>query len=117
MVEGTLRETHPVSDTSDWKQVTALMEHLKTVTSPAAKIHGLMAELTAADTDSALAAIVTRAAVESLRFHFRGTPVRVTASCGITDLHQDDAPDGAFGRADAALYRAKHHGKNLGVVA
>jgi diguanylate cyclase len=58
-----------------------------------------------------------RTAVESLRFHFRGTPVRVTASCGITELHEQDASEAAFDRADAALYRAKHGGKNLCVAA
>jgi diguanylate cyclase len=58
-----------------------------------------------------------RTAVEGLRFHFRGTPVRVTVSCGITELHQDDAPEAAFDRVDAALYRAKHGGKNLCVAA
>jgi diguanylate cyclase len=58
-----------------------------------------------------------RTAVESLRFHFRGTPVRVTASCGITELHENDASGAAFDRADAALYRAKHGGKNLCVAA
>ncbi len=58
-----------------------------------------------------------RTAVEGLRFHFRGTPVRVTASCGITELHQDDASEAAFDRVDAALYRAKHGGKNLCVAA
>jgi diguanylate cyclase len=58
-----------------------------------------------------------RKAVESLRFHFRGTPVRVTASCGITELHEQDASEAAFDRADAALYRAKHGGKNLCVAA
>jgi diguanylate cyclase len=59
----------------------------------------------------------TRIAVEALRFHFRGTPVRVTVSCGITELHQDDASEAAFDRADAALYRAKNGGKNLCVAA
>jgi diguanylate cyclase len=58
-----------------------------------------------------------RTAVEALRFHFRGTPVRVTVSCGITELHADDASDTAFDRADAALYRAKNGGKNLCVAA
>jgi diguanylate cyclase len=58
-----------------------------------------------------------RTAVERLRFHFRGTPVRVTASCGITELLEDDASEGAFDRADAALYRAKNGGKNLCVAA
>lgn len=58
-----------------------------------------------------------RGAVESLRFHFRGTPVRVTACCGVTELRPEDSPEGAFDRADAALYRAKHNGKNLCVAA
>jgi diguanylate cyclase len=57
-----------------------------------------------------------RGGVESLRFHFRGTPVRVTASCGFTDLRPGDTPDSAFDRADAALYRAKHTGKNACVA-
>jgi diguanylate cyclase len=46
-----------------------------------------------------------------------GSPVRVTASCGITELHEHDDSAAAFDRADAALYRAKHSGKNLGVAA
>jgi diguanylate cyclase len=58
-----------------------------------------------------------RSAVESLRFHFRGTPVRVTACCGVTELKATDSPEATFDRADAALYRAKHSGKNLCVAA
>jgi diguanylate cyclase len=58
-----------------------------------------------------------RAAIEALRFHFRGTPVRVTASCGITELRRGDAPGAAFDRADAALYRAKREGKNQCIAA
>ncbi len=58
-----------------------------------------------------------RVAVEALRFHFRGTPVRVTVSCGITELNCGDASGGAFDRADAALYRAKSGGKNLCIAA
>lgn len=58
-----------------------------------------------------------RAAVERLKFHFRGTPVRVTVSCGITELHPEDAAETAFDRADAALYRAKNSGKNLCIAA
>ncbi|HEV7614389.1 MAG TPA: GGDEF domain-containing protein [Steroidobacteraceae bacterium] len=58
-----------------------------------------------------------RTAVEGLRFHFRGKRVRVTVSCGITQLHQYDASETAFDRADAALYRAKNGGKNLCVAA
>jgi diguanylate cyclase len=53
-----------------------------------------------------------RLAVEGLRFHFRETPVRITVSCGITELVPDDTPEPAFERADAALYRAKNGGRN-----
>ena len=54
-----------------------------------------------------------RKAVEALRFHFRGKPVQVTVSCGLTELRSVDAAGAAFDRADAALYRAKNGGKNL----
>lgn len=54
-----------------------------------------------------------RASVAALRFHFRGIPVKVTVSCGLTELRPVDAASAAFDRADAALYRAKHAGKNL----
>src|SRR5882672_9212280 len=58
-----------------------------------------------------------RMAVEALRFHFKGAPVRVTVSCGLTELRLDDAGGAAFDRADAALYRAKLGGKNACVAA
>jgi diguanylate cyclase len=58
-----------------------------------------------------------RTAVEALKFHFRGTPVRITVSCGITELREQDSAEAAFDRADAALYRAKHGGKNLCIAA
>ena len=58
-----------------------------------------------------------RSAVEALRFHFRGIPVRITVSCGLTELKENDVAEAAFDRADGALYRAKHGGKNLCVAA
>jgi diguanylate cyclase len=64
-----------------------------------------------------LVADQVRCGVEALRFHFRGTPVRVTVSCGLTELQENDLAGAAFDRADAALYRAKHNGKNLCVAA
>jgi len=57
-----------------------------------------------------------RLGVEALRFHFRGAPIRITASCGVTELRPDDSGNSAFDRADAALYRAKNAGKNLCVA-
>jgi len=58
-----------------------------------------------------------RAAVEMLRFHFRGTPIRVTASCGITEIKDGETAECAFDRADAALYRAKDAGRNACIAA
>jgi diguanylate cyclase len=60
-----------------------------------------------------------REAVASLKLLFHGTPVRVTVSCGLTTLRDDDTADAAriFDRADAALYRAKDAGRNLCIAA
>ncbi len=53
-----------------------------------------------------------RGDIAALKLHFRGTPVTVTISCGLTELRGEDTPAGAFERADAALYRAKQGGRN-----
>jgi diguanylate cyclase len=53
-----------------------------------------------------------RVTVEEIGFHFRGEPVTVTISCGVTEMRKDDEDDSAFERADAALYEAKNSGRN-----
>jgi len=53
-----------------------------------------------------------RSAIGNIGFHFRGTPVSVTISVGVTALLPDDSAGGAFDRADKALYRAKESGRN-----
>ncbi len=58
-----------------------------------------------------------RTAVEALPFRFRGSPVRVTVSCGLAEVRAEDTPAEAFDRADNALYRAKREGKNRCVAA
>jgi diguanylate cyclase len=63
--------------------------------------------------DAPFAAEEMRVAVESLRFHFHRTPVRVTVSCGLTALREGDSADTVFDRADAALYKAKNSGRNV----
>lgn len=68
-------------------------------------------------TQALLIANQVRTAVEALRFHFRGTPVHVTVCCGLTEVSQQDIAGAAFDRADSALYRAKHSGKNSCVAA
>jgi diguanylate cyclase len=73
--------------------------------------------LTGMTVDAALrVANELRAGIDALRFHFRGTRVQVSASCGVTELRAGDAEGAAFDRADAALYTAKREGKNRCVV-
>lgn len=53
-----------------------------------------------------------RQAVAGLGFHFRGNPVSVSISCGITLLRDGDEEHDAFDRADKAMYQAKDGGRN-----
>ena len=53
-----------------------------------------------------------RARIAAVGFHFRGTPVSVTSSCGIATTVLGDTPETLFERADQALYRAKTEGRN-----
>ncbi|MET0660222.1 MAG: diguanylate cyclase [Steroidobacteraceae bacterium] len=53
-----------------------------------------------------------RSAIAELGFHFRGTPVAITVSSGVTPLSAGDTSSAAFQRADKALYRAKQSGRN-----
>lgn len=53
-----------------------------------------------------------RELIGKIGFHFRGTPVSVTISVGVTALLPDDSAGAAFDRADRALYRAKQEGRN-----
>jgi diguanylate cyclase len=58
-----------------------------------------------------------RLAISAIGFHFRGTPISVTASSGVTALLPGDSPGAAFDRADKALYQAKQGGRNRCVSA
>jgi len=53
-----------------------------------------------------------REKISEVGFHFRGTPVSVTVSGGVTALRADDVSDDAFDRADKAMYQAKDSGRN-----
>ncbi len=53
-----------------------------------------------------------RQSVETCGFHFRGSQVPVTISCGISQFNEDDSPERVFERADRALYMAKDKGRN-----
>lgn len=54
-----------------------------------------------------------RAAIEAREFRFGDVAIRVTASLGVASLGGGDTGAGTLlARADAALYRAKHSGRN-----
>ncbi|HEY0941494.1 MAG TPA: diguanylate cyclase [Steroidobacter sp.] len=58
-----------------------------------------------------------RAAIAGIGFHFRGKPVSITVSTGVTAFMPDDSPGNAFDRADKAMYQAKQAGRNRCVTA
>ncbi|MDO7896662.1 GGDEF domain-containing protein [Pseudomonas citrulli] len=53
-----------------------------------------------------------RAAIEACPFHFKGEPVTVTVSMGLTAFKPGEHSDSVLKRADQALYRAKSAGRN-----
>ncbi|MVV47229.1 diguanylate cyclase [Pseudomonas sp. PB120] len=53
-----------------------------------------------------------RAAIEACPFHFKGEPVTITISMGLTAFKPGENSDLVLKRADQALYRAKHAGRN-----
>lgn len=53
-----------------------------------------------------------RKTVAATEFHFRGTRVPITISCGVSEFHSGDTPEQVFERADKALYEAKSGGRN-----
>ena len=57
-----------------------------------------------------------REVVESSGFHFKGAPVSITISAGISEFAEGDVPASVFERADKALYKAKENGRNQVVI-
>lgn len=53
-----------------------------------------------------------RASIASIGFHYRGTPIAMTVSAGVTAFTSNDNAARAFDRADKALYKAKQNGRN-----
>ncbi|HWT69182.1 MAG TPA: diguanylate cyclase [Pseudomonas sp.] len=53
-----------------------------------------------------------RASIEACPFHFKGEPVTVTISMGLTAFKAGENSDLVLKRADQALYRAKNAGRN-----
>jgi diguanylate cyclase len=57
-----------------------------------------------------------RTAICGIGFHFRGVPVSITISSGVTALLAGDSSEAVFDRADKALYQAKENGRNCSVA-
>ncbi|MHC8359120.1 GGDEF domain-containing protein [Pseudomonas sp. LS2P72] len=57
-----------------------------------------------------------RASIEACPFHFKGEPVTITISMGLTAFKPGEHSDLVLKRADQALYRAKHAGRNQVVL-
>ncbi|NNB06158.1 diguanylate cyclase [Pseudomonas fragi] len=53
-----------------------------------------------------------RAAIEACPFHFKGEPVTITLSIGVSAFRPGDRSDQVLKRADEALYQAKYRGRN-----
>ncbi|WP_397450788.1 diguanylate cyclase [Pseudomonas sp. NA-150] len=53
-----------------------------------------------------------RKAIEACPFHFKGEPVTITVSMGITAFRAGERSESVLQRADQALYRAKDEGRN-----
>ncbi len=67
------------------------------------------------DTDLAGAKLLAeriRNSIESHILAYDMETIRITASLGIYDLHEDDTADTLIKNADIAMYNAKHNGRN-----
>jgi diguanylate cyclase (GGDEF)-like protein len=67
------------------------------------------------DTDLDGAAVIAeriRADIESHALAYGMEVLNITASLGVSTLRGDDSPDSLVKRADAAMYQAKHQGRN-----
>ena len=53
-----------------------------------------------------------RAAIQACPFHFKGEPVTITTSIGVSAFRPGDRSEHVLERADEALYRAKRRGRN-----
>ncbi len=75
----------------------------------------LLTDTAAERADQAIAKM--RAAIAESSFHFKGEPVQITLSAGITETRPGDDAESIYERADQALYQAKRNGRNRQVIA
>ncbi|AJQ92949.1 GGDEF domain-containing protein [Gynuella sunshinyii] len=62
--------------------------------------------------DAYIAANNVREKIAHSHFHFKGEPVQITVSFGISTVDKKDTKKTAFEKADKALYMAKQKGRN-----
>ena len=58
-----------------------------------------------------------RAGIAASSFHFKGEPVTLTLSAGITETRGGDDVESIYERADKALYKAKNSGRDCQFIA
>ena len=58
-----------------------------------------------------------RAGIAASSFHFKGEPVTLTLSAGITETRDGDDVESIYERADRALYKAKNSGRDCQFIA
>jgi diguanylate cyclase len=58
-----------------------------------------------------------RAGIAASSFHFKGEPVNLTLSAGITETRSSDNVESIYERADKALYKAKNSGRDCQFIA
>ena len=58
-----------------------------------------------------------RSGIAATSFHFKGEPVNLTLSAGITETRTDDDVESIYERADKVLYKAKNSGRNRQFIA
>jgi diguanylate cyclase len=58
-----------------------------------------------------------RKGIAASSFHFKGEPVTLTLSAGITETRNGDHVESIYERADKALYKAKNSGRDCQFIA
>jgi len=75
----------------------------------------LLTNTSAADADAMTQKL--RQGIADSSFHFKGEPVHLTLSAGITETRAKDDAESIYERADQALYKAKNSGRNCQYIA
>ena len=58
-----------------------------------------------------------RRGIADSSFHFKGEPISLALSAGITETRPGDSIESIYERADLALYKARNSGRNCQIFA